>query len=295
MGEPVLSDDKLGEFAKAVAADEGASTEETTSEAATSSGTSAEETATPPTQEQATETAGGDTVADESTEAVPKGPIPYERFSQVNVERKQALEKIREYERQLADVDQTAKARTAVYLEQIAALHPELKSAIYGKQAVEEGAPAREAENPPEDPKEKRIWELEKQTNDLQRYRREQERERMLDAIETRCDSAMEKHPVFKNPKVREIAERLIANDVIAQPNVPPEKVVDTIAAQLRAYEEEIKASYKQAKVAPTKAVPKGVGPAGGAPPGQGSRPLKLGDGSAMRALAAALKGETQE
>ena len=296
MAKQILSDEKLDGFAKAVGGGEppapqgnepaDAAPSGDTNGAAAPGTTSPKETAEEVVGDQ---TAGEPRPAPKTTEE-PKGPVPYDRFSQVNNERKQYLEKVQEYERQLAEVDQTVRARTATLLEQIAANHPELRKVIYGDE------PKTESEaKPPEDPKDRKLWELEREVVENRRFREEMQRRDMIDDIEERCNGAMKKHAIFNGQKAKDHAHEIIANRLIANPKLSVEKIVEDVAAEVRAFEEEVSARYRQKKTETATKIPPGAGGGGAAPPGPGPKKLSLNDGSALRALTAALRGGSGE
>lgn len=271
---PVLSAEKQDEFAKAIAASEpaGAPEGETPKDESVPAGG----TAPAPATAEAQSAAGG---APEDVE--PKGPIPYERFSQVNEERKRFLA---ELEQTKAELEGRAKAQATAYLEDVAQRFPELRKAIYGEvdaQAPEVPLkPAATPDNP-----------LAKEVEGLKAWKAEQERQDMLDSIEDRCETTMAKFPEFKDPVKREFGEQLIAQQLFAtRGRQSPEQIVESVAKKLRAYEETVKSSYKQDKSVPAKTVPAGAGQGAAPPPGQAPRKLSLNDGTTRRALAQAIE-----
>lgn len=290
MAKPMLDDEKLGGFAKAVAS--GDESEETKLEAEKPAGSSASPSSGTETPETPAPKGGEETKA-ETVEEEAKGPIPYERFREVNEERKNLLARQAESEKKLADMDQQARSQAIVYLQQIAAEHPELRPAIYGETPAKESAEAKPGE---ESPEKQPITILEKEVSQLKSWKAEQERRVILDDLEGRCEDEMKKHQVFGDATLRNIGERLIVNGLGSTPNVPPEQVVAEVAGLLRGYQEKVKAEYVKTKSTASKTVPVGAGSGGAMPPGgEGKKKLSLDDGTARNALAAALRGHASE
>ena len=223
------------------------------------------------------------------------GPIPYERFVEVNEQKNRALAEKAEFERRLAqDVRKMADEGTAKKLIEIAEAYPELAPVIFGTATAPKAPEApRPAGAPPEAPKDPRIlreMELEKRIKSLEGVNERQRQAEVIRNVEQRADAQMEKHPIFRNAKIRERAEEIIVNHILTRPHLPPEKIVDDVAQGFREIEASIKAEYEQKKKDVARNVVPGVGPgAPPAPPGQGQKKLKLGDGSALKALAAAM------
>lgn len=226
--------------------------------------------------------------------------IPYDRFKQVNDQLRASKERQAEYERQLADVDALAKAKAAEKLRLIAENNPELRNFILGEEApepepMEPTAPAPAAPAAagakPKDPYTARIEELDKRLRLQEQARRRMEQEQHLNVLQERIEEAMEKHPILQDDRVSAIAQKLIGREVLAQPDKPPAKIVDEVAAELKAFEEQVKKQYVGGKRTAAKTVPAGVGGGGGAPPGQHQSPkLSLADGTTKKAFAAGLK-----
>lgn len=269
----VLSAEKQDEFARALAGSDPA----------------ADAAAPEPKAEPAP--AGGTAPAVEGTEDVkpavvdaqePKGPIPYERFSEVNEERKRVLA---ELEASKADLEDRARAQATAYLEDVATRFPELRKAIYGDTAVP--VPAVQSAVDPKQASDP----IAKEVQELKAWKAEQDRQVMLDRIEDRCEASMSKYPEFKDPVKREFGEQLIAQQLYAsRGRLTPEQIVEGVAKKLKAYEETVKSSYKQDKGVPARTVPAGVGQGAAPPPGQAPRKLSLNDGSTRRALAQAIE-----
>ncbi len=214
--------------------------------------------------------------------------VPYDRFKKVNDARKTLEEKQADYERRLANVDSDARTQAAAYLENIAAQNPQLKDAIYGR-TPPAAAPESE-ELPAVGTIERQVHDLTVQNQELAARQTRSEEARHLDEIEGRADTQMAQDKVFTNPVVRKAAEEMIAQRMVTNPRMPVEQIVKDVGALFRGLEEGHKKQYLAAKATVARTVPVGVGPGAAAPPGQPPVKLNLNDGSALRALAGAMK-----
>lgn len=231
----------------------------------------------------------------------PPQNVPYGRFKEINDKNRELLTRQADYEKRLADVDAAAKAEAAKVLRQIADNNPELRSYILGDEAPAGDAPAPApapagGEQPPAakpaagDPTLKQLDTLTKRVGLQEQWRRRQEQEAYLDKLQEEIETAMDKHPVFKNEKAGALAQKLVGKAVLTNPNKAPGAIVDEVAAELKAYEEEVKKTYVESKRTAAKKVPVGVGGGGAAPPGQQAQKASFLDGTTKKAFAAGLK-----
>ena len=218
-----------------------------------------------------------------------KGPVPYDRFNEVVRQKNEALENLKKREEAMAEeADRLGEARSRAQLEQIARMHPELGQKIYGPTWT----PPDQPEKLPDDPVQREIALLKRDNQEQKDWRQKQDRQEMIEDLETRATAAMKKHPIFERTQgeMGEIAQSVIAQRILAEPKVPIETHVENVAKGLRGFEEKIKADYKQVKIETTKKLPAGVGSGGAAPPGQGPTKHSLDrPGELSRALAAAI------
>ena len=224
------------------------------------------------------------------TEAEPKGPVPYDRFREVNTQKNDALERIRLIEeRQAQEVELASRSRAQAILEDIARRRPELAAEIYGAESAQ--AKAAKPEPLPEDPVQRDIAILKREAQEAKSYREKQAHMEMVKSMEERAEAAMELHPILsKNERVQKLAESTIVQRILAKPQMPVEKVVEEVASDFRHFEESIKAEYKQAKVETVKKVPAGVGSGSAAPPGAPRKKFSLDrPGELAKAFAASI------
>lgn len=245
----------------------------------------------------AADTAGtaNDEVAGEEVKAAAeaeskKGPVPYDRFHEVVAQKNEALERVRQAEeRQAHEVELAAKSRAQAVLEDVARRHPELAGVIYGPES--EQAKALKVEPLPEDPVQRRLAILEREASESKVARERDAHRSMVKDMEDRAEAAMENFPILsKNERVQKLAESTIVQRILANRQMPVEKVVEEVASDFRHFEESIKAEYKQAKVEAVKKVPAGVGSGGTAPPGAPRKKFSLDrPGELAKAFAAAV------
>ena len=219
--------------------------------------------------------------------AAPETPVaPAAPEDATPVPRAQYLAEKQKYEADLAaaqsQIEERGRAQAIATLERIAVEHPELKEIIYGKQPP--------AEKPPEDPEKRELYDLKREVAEQKAWREGQERTQILDSIERRCETAMANFPEFKSKNGRAIGDQIIAHNVLAARDKTPEKIVEETALAIRAYQEEIKAAFKEGKLVAARTVPAGTGTGGAAPPGARPAKIRMEDGSARRALAQALE-----
>lgn len=218
-------------------------------------------------------------------------PVPYDRFHEVVSQKNEALEKARLAEERMArEVELGARSRSQAILEDIARRRPDLAAEIYGKDS--EQAKALAPEKLPDDPVQRDLAILKRETAALKERDAKRDQQEMVRDIEDRAAKAMEKYPILsKNEKVQVLSETVIVQRLLAKPNVPVEKVVEEVASEFRAFEESIKADYKAAKVETVKKIPAGVGSGGAAPPGAPRKKFTLDKpGELAAALANAMK-----
>ena len=210
------------------------------------------------------------------TEVEPKGPVPYERFREVNAQKNEALERVRlSEERQAHEVELAARSRAQAVLEDIARRRPDLAAEIYGPDSAQ--AKAAKPEPLPEDPVQRRLAILEREASDSKAAREQDSHRAMVKDMEDRAEAAMDNYPILsKNERVQKLAESTIVQRILANRQMPIEKVVEEVASDFRHFEESIKAEYKQAKVEAVKKVPAGVGSGGAAPPGAPRKKFSL-------------------
>lgn len=229
--------------------------------------------------------------------------VPYDRFKEVNDRNKELLTRQAEFEKQLADVDAAAKARSAQLMRQIAEQNPELRNYILGDggdpveleteaaPAPAAGAPAADpAGKPAADPVMRRLEQAEKRLALQEQYRVRQERDRALNDLQEKITAEMDRHPIFKDPELGAFGQRLVGREILTDPNKPYAQVVKEVAAQLKSAEEGIKAKYVSSKKTAAKTIPAGVGSGGAAPPGRQVQKASLTDGTTKKAFAAGLR-----
>lgn len=294
-GGPMLQGENLKEFASAIAgqggdeqapapAEAGAPAEPTPEESAQE----VSEVAPPPAA--APKAAPKAPVSDDE----PKGPIPYDRFKEVNeqlrAERAQAVEyKANESKR----IQEAANASAATTLFKIAEEHPELAPLIFRGEKPTPKQPARDPNAPPLTPEQQQaqaIEEIKTQNRALMNWKEQTEKAKILENIQDRAEEQIAKHPIFQNKAVRDLGEQLIVKEILTKPNVSPEVIVDYVAKSFTDLEASIKAEYREKKQVTARTVVPGVG-AGSPPAAPAKSPLKLkiADGSALKALASAL------
>jgi len=297
---PKAHDEARTGFAAAVAGTEEApaAQEATETAAGSSPSTPADESAdVAAPQEVADDTSAPavEETAPVETEETNKGPVPYDRFKQVNDAKNKLeadLKAAREGGRNVdpAVLEQLTQDRTRAMLAQIATQHPELHKVIYGEPEADPSTAGLD----PKDPVHARLIKLEsaqrQQTNSLQMLGRQ----KLLDDMESRAEDHMAKNPIFSNPTLRKTAERLIAFGVTENPKLPVEAVVDDVAKTIREIQEATKAAYVQPKIAAVKKIAPGVGGGSAAPPGKQNESKPAFGGSARKLLEAALRSENQ-
>ena len=230
---------------------------------------------------------------DPQGEETPKGPVPYDRFAEVNRERNEATERARNYEMQLAQqqaqIEAAGRARAQALLEQIAADDPDLRRKLLG---VEPEGAAQDP-NAAKDPVQQKLAAIERQMKVQDERFQMQERQKAIDELESRAESQMGKHKIFERSEhVRGLAESIIAQRIVAERNTPIEKIVDQVAEGFRKVEEDVKASFKQAKVETAKKIPAGVGSGGAVPPGASQKRFDLSKPNDLNAaVRASLEG----
>ena len=248
---------------------------------------------TPDAADTAGSTPGEETQGEEQAAAeveTKKGPVPYDRFHEVNAQKNEALERARLMEERLArEVEVGSRARAQAILEDIARRRPELAAEIYGPES--EQAKALKPEPLPEDPVQRELTLLKREAQESKAYREKQVHMDMVRSMEERAEAAMEDHPILsKNERIQALAESTIVQRILAKPQVPVEKVVEEVASDFRHFEESIKAEYKLAKVEAVKKVPAGVGSGGTAPPGAARKKFSLErPGELAKAFASAM------
>lgn len=307
----VLDDKARAEFAEAARAlpsggDEGEIETEPAADAGASSDTPNAAEPAGAAKPEAASDAGENPPADER----PPQHVPYPRFKEVNDRNKELLARQAEFEKSLGDIDAAAKARAADYLRTIAERNPELRNYILGEDnaPIEPAAAAGErpavapapsadpaAGRPANDPLVKQLETMNKRLSLQEQYRVRQEQEKSVAKLQETIEDEMDKHPIFKKPKVGEIAQQLVGRAILTNPSKPPAKVVEEVAAQMRAYEEEIKASFTNGKKEAARKIPAGVGSGGAAPPGKAAEKLSFLDGTTKKAFAAGLRSLRQE
>lgn len=287
-GGPMLEGDKFKEFASALSRQPPADPAPAPEDAAPSVTT--EEAPAPAPEEQA---APPPAAPAPSPAELKKGPIPYERFDEVNQQLKAERQKATEYQQRFqGEVEERAKAQAAAKLFEIAEQNPSLAPLIFGTGPAPAPKPQRDPNAAPLTPEQQAIQEIRTQNAALMDWKKKTEQAAIMQGIQDRAEGQMETHPIFKNDAIRERAEEIIVKRILTQPQIPPEKIVDEVAAGFKAIEASIKEQYVQKKQAVVKSVSPGVG--SGAPPAPPTNPpkkLKLSDGSALRALTAAMKG----
>ena len=219
-----------------------------------------------------------------------KGPVPYDRFHEVVSQKNEALERIRlAEERQAHEVELAARSRAQAVLEDIARRRPDLAAEIYGPDSAQ--AKAAKPEPLPEDPVQRRLAILEREASESKAAREQESHRSMVKDMEERAEAAMEHYPILsKNERVQKLAESTIVQRILANRQMPIEKVVEDVASDFRHFEESIKAEYKQAKVEAVKKVPAGVGSGGAAPPGAPRKKFSLErPGELAKAFASAM------
>lgn len=226
----------------------------------------------------------------------PPETIPYARFQEVIRQKNELQERQKEREEDLARRgEELGRVRAAAILEQIAAQHPSLAPILRGEQPAQPEAPL------PEDPTQRELAVLRKETEANRKWREDLDKKEMIRDIEDRVETAIGKHEIVqrwrtKSDSLRDLVEGTIVHRILANPSADPAKVVDDVASALREVEEGVKASYKGAKTAPAKTVPPGVGAGAPQPPGQPRKVLSLDrPGEMSRAVAGALEQLGQE
>lgn len=291
-GGPMLKGDSLKEFASAIAGQP------------TESPDPAPEPAAPPSEPPAPEPAPQPEVtpdpaappadpAPKPSAELPKGPIPYDRFKEVNDQLNAERARIAEYEkRRDAEVKERTTAEVATAMFKIAEQNPELAPLIFRGERPQPKAPPVDPNAPPLTPEQKAIQEIKTQNQTLMAWKQKTEQAAILQNIQDRAEGRMETHPVFKNQAIRDRSEEIIVKRILTEPHIPPETIVDQVAQQFKAIEQSIKDQYVVKKKEIARTVAPGVGPGGPpAPPSHTPQKLKLQDGSALRALANAMKG----
>lgn len=230
--------------------------------------------------------------------------IPYNRFKEVNDRLKDALSRQAEHEKLLADMDATAKARTADYLRKVAENNPEIAHYIFGEgtEPVEQqtapanpdpaapaggAAPAKPAG---QDPLIRHIEQLDKRLKLQEQHRVRIERDQAVQQLQTSIETEMQRFPIFKDQTIGAMAQKLVGREILTNPAVPVAKVVEQVAGQVKAFEESLKAKYVGKKTTAARTIPAGVGTGGAAPPGRQVQKASLTDGSTKKQFAAGLK-----
>ena len=288
-GGPMLKGDTMDQFAKSIASGEPAPETSPADPDGAAPSVTTEETPAPAVEETAP--APERVVAPPAAE--PKGPIPYERFKEINDKYNAEVAKAAQYQTRFqGEVEERAKAQAAAKLFEIAEQNPSLAPMIFGTGPAPVPKEKIDPNAPPLTPEQQAIKEIRTQNAALMDWKKKTEQAAMLQGIQDRAEGQMETHPIFKNDAIRERAEEIIVKRILTQPQIPPEKIVDEVAAGFKAIEASIKEQYVQKKTAAVKSVSPGVG--SGAPPAPPTNPpkkLKLGDGSTLRALTAAMRG----
>lgn len=306
--QPKLSDEARNGFAAAVASQpaEGTETPVETQEPVPAEqpspapATEAEPSDVTPTTEEVTEATPPETGDEHSAEETPKAPVPYDRFKQVNDDKKRLEDQVKRLQStggaDPALIQQMVEAQSRAQLARIAASHPELQAAIFGDQPGDPSqAPPAAPPLDPKDPAHARIMATEAALKAVQSQLSAQQRQEIIDDMQDRAETRMDTHAVFKHKTARTIGETLIAQRLIQNPRTPVDAVVDDVAKMVRELTETTKAAYVQAKVAPAKKIAPGVG-GGAAPPGAPvGQKYSLKDGSARKGLEAALRRDQQQ
>jgi len=305
---PKISDETRSGFAAAVASqpEEGAGevASETTSEPTGSPSpapvTETENSGVTNSQE-VTETTQPETGDEHSAESTEKGPIPYDRFREINEAKKRLEEENKVLRTRGADpavIDQMAADRARAHLARIAAEHPELQKAIFGEQPAETPHSQQPQGLPPLDPKDPvqaRVLAIEAAQRAASAELANRRRQDVINEMENRAEERMETHPIFKDADARSIGETLIAQKLIANPRTPVESVVDDVAKQLRSFREATKAGYVKPKTEAPKKIAPGAG-GGAAPPGAPTgQKYSIKDGTARKGLEAAIRADMQQ
>jgi hypothetical protein len=289
-GGPMLPADKLKEFASGIEGmpEEGSppTSEPAPETPAPASEAPAAEEAAPPAP--AIEEGAPPPAVKPPGQEPPKGPIPYDRFLEVNQQLQEERRKVAEYsQRRDAEITERANAQAAQLLLRIAEQNPEMAAKIYGVSGQQPPPAPEPKPDPNMTPEQKEIAILRKQQTEFGQWKQQQERAVVLNQIQTRAETQMKRHPVFENPAIRERSEEIIVKRILTEPQSQVEAIVDMVAKQFRDIEESVKAKYVVKKKEVAKSVAPGVGSgAPPAPPAHQQAKMKLGDSSLARAMA---------
>lgn len=297
-GGPVLKGENLKEFASAIA---GQSDEPTP--APSEAGAPAEPIQEEPAQEDPAPPPSSEAPAPKPAAArapapapEDKGPIPYDRFREVNQQLQAERAKVLDIEKNQAQrIQEAASAQSAQTLFKIAEENPELAPLIFrGEKPAPKAAPA-DPNAPQLTQEQKDIAEMKANNAALMSWKQKSEQALILQGIQDRAEGQMEKHPIFKNDVVRSISEEIIVKRILTQPHISPEVIVDQVAKGFSDLEASIKAQYLERKTTTARTVAPGVGSGSPpAPPATVPKKLKLSDGSALKALHGALASMQQ-
>lgn len=296
-GGPMLEGDKLKEFASAIGGQPVDDSTPAPAEDAPPGDPTHEESApepTPPPAAAAPKPAAARAPAPQGDE--PKGPIPYDRFKEVTDQRNAERAQFESYKAQeVQRIQEAAQASAATTLFKIAEEHPELAPLIFQGKPVQPKAAPVDPNAPQLTPEQKEIAQIRENNAALMSWKQKTEQAAILQGIQDRAEGQMEKHPIFKNDAVRTMSEEIIVKRILTQPHISPEVIVDQVAKGFSDMEASIKAQYVERKQTTARTVVPGVG-AGSPPaaPAKTPQKLKLADGSALKALSAALAGAGQ-
>ena len=203
--------------------------------------------------------------------------VPYERFQEMN-------SKYRELE---ANVDKRAQALAAEQLYKMSIDNPELGNRLFG---ASQQTPTDAKPQPPTQPSAQQPQQpdLNGKVDQIVGWIEGKERKEQLESIADRVQREMDKHDIFKGDVAYELGTGQIANLMAQHPNVPHHIIVKTVADKLGSFSEAVKSSYLAGKQTATNTTP--INSGGGAPAAQPNQKFRFGDGTAVNALAEAIR-----